>query len=308
MHDFARNVYIPYQLDSLNRPVPAEMETYFGPSAGLMSTTIDMISFSEAIDANKLLNKDSWAQVFSPHISSRGDTLAYALGWFVQQFQGLTLQWHYGYWNTNSSLIIRVPERKLTFVIIAATSQLSRPFGLGDGNVLVSPFATAFLREFVFADQHLAEIDMDENSEKIVSQAQSLKKSAVNALIRREILAQASIASLMGNTEKAQKYYSAYARIYMQPIDMVYPGSVLAEIGDVGDYADEIREFTLMHKTTVQILAIGEGIGNQLHDFGWLENAEGDTLWKMTIDKTEHAGGARKNRLAATRQRQRGPQ
>jgi CubicO group peptidase (beta-lactamase class C family) len=298
LKDVIGKVYIPYQLDSLTRPVPAEMETYFGPSAGLMSTTTDMIRFSEAIYDNKLLNSAIWSLVFTPYVSVRGDTLPYALGWFVQKFQGLTLQWHYGYWNTNSSLIIRIPEKKMTFVVLAATSQLSRPFSLGDGNVLVSPLATAFLREFVFPDRQIPEINLDNNSEEIISQLASIKASAFKSLVRRETLAQAAIASMMGQSAKAQKYYSTYAQLYMQPIEKFYPGPVIAEIASAGDSVYEMREFTLRHQTTIEIVAIGEGIGNQMYDYGWLENASGDTLWKMTMEKTEHAGGGRKNRIS----------
>jgi hypothetical protein len=42
-------------------------------------------------------------------------------------------------------------------------------------------------------------------------------------------------------------------------------------------------------------------MGTEMYDFGWIENvATGDTLWKMTIDKTTHAGGADKNRMVDT--------
>lgn len=38
-----------------------------------------------------------------------------------------------------------------------------------------------------------------------------------------------------------------------------------------------------------------------MYDYGWIENvATGDTLWKMTMDVTTHAGGANKNRLVDT--------
>ena len=36
-----------------------------------------------------------------------------------------------------------------------------------------------------------------------------------------------------------------------------------------------------------------------MHDYGWIENAEtGRVVWEMSYRRTDHAGGARKNRLS----------
>ncbi len=105
----------------------------------------------------RLLAADSWTRVFTPTTSNAGDTLPYALGWYIQRLEGTTLQWHYGYWTTNSSLIVRVPERKMTFVVLANTSNLSAAFpGLGaDDNVLRSEVAKLFVEAFVAGDEPL---------------------------------------------------------------------------------------------------------------------------------------------------------
>ncbi|MCH7619784.1 MAG: hypothetical protein IH880_08470 [Candidatus Marinimicrobia bacterium] len=35
-----------------------------------------------------------------------------------------------------------------------------------------------------------------------------------------------------------------------------------------------------------------------MHDFGWIENVRsGRTVWEMTYRMTDHAGGAKKNRM-----------
>ncbi len=57
--------------------------------------------------------------------------------------------WHYGLWTANSSLIIKVPERDLTFVVLANTDELSGPYQLGEGRLDTSPWARAFLDAFV---------------------------------------------------------------------------------------------------------------------------------------------------------------
>ena len=57
--------------------------------------------------------------------------------------------WHYGYWTANSSLIIKVPDRELTFVVLANTDGLSSPYLLGAGGLDTSPWARLFLDTFV---------------------------------------------------------------------------------------------------------------------------------------------------------------
>jgi hypothetical protein len=67
----------------------------------------------------------------------------------VQTRRGKKLVWHYGWDRANSSLIIKVPERKLTFVLLGNSEALSRKFDLGkDEEVTRSPFAREFLRAF----------------------------------------------------------------------------------------------------------------------------------------------------------------
>ena len=73
--------------------------------------------------------------------------------------------------------------------------------------------------------------------------------------------------------------------------------NVLAQIVRVRDRADESETFTLQKATRVRIIALGEGSGGDMDDYGWIENAEtDDVIWEMTYRKTEWAGGAEKNR------------
>jgi CubicO group peptidase (beta-lactamase class C family) len=85
--------------------------------------------------------------MFTPARSSDGRLLPYALGWFVQDRRGVKLVWHYGWDRANSSLIVKVPGRRLTFVLLGNSEALSRKFDLGrDENVTRSPFAREFLK------------------------------------------------------------------------------------------------------------------------------------------------------------------
>ena len=73
----------------------------------------------------------------------------------------------------------------------------------------------------------------------------------------------------------------------------------LLEITGVGNQRYIQEGFTLSRQTTVRIYALGEGSGRRMVDYGWIENAyTGEKIWEMTYDRTRHAGGADKNRMA----------
>ncbi len=69
------------------------------------------------------------------------------LGWFVQSYRGERLVWHFGViGNAYSSLVLKLPDRKLTFILLANSDGLSATFQLPAGNVTKSLFALLFLR------------------------------------------------------------------------------------------------------------------------------------------------------------------
>ena len=127
----------------------------FSTAAGLTSNIDDMLKYAAAFDGDVLLTDDLKAKVFSPMISNDGKVLPYGLGWFIQQIEGRKITWHYGYWVGMSSLIIRVPEKKLSFVLMANNDMLSAPYPLGNGDIWVSPYAKEFLKSFVLAGAKL---------------------------------------------------------------------------------------------------------------------------------------------------------
>jgi CubicO group peptidase (beta-lactamase class C family) len=127
----------------------------FSTAAGLISNINDMLKYAAAFDGNLLLADDLKAKVFSPMVSNDGKILPYGLGWFIQEREGIKLTWHYGYWVGMSSLIIRVPQKKLSFVLMANSDMLSAPYPLGNGDVWTSPYAKEFLKSFVLAGAKL---------------------------------------------------------------------------------------------------------------------------------------------------------
>ncbi len=123
--------------------------TYFGAAAGLTASALDVASFSMAIDRDALLQPATKALAYAPTVSPSGEIFPYGLGWFSTTYKGVRIIWHYGLWTANSSLIVKVPDRELTFVVLANTDALSSPYQLGAGKLETSPWARLFLDTFV---------------------------------------------------------------------------------------------------------------------------------------------------------------
>lgn len=118
-------------------------------AAGLLSTAEDLALYSKALDDDRLLRRETREMAWTRGRNTAGQTLPYALGWFVQEVQGQRLVWHYGQWPQYSSLLLKAPERRQSLVVLANSNALSAPFALGGGDVLASPFAVEYVRRFV---------------------------------------------------------------------------------------------------------------------------------------------------------------
>jgi len=115
-------------------------------TGGLAASASDVARFSMALDEGRLLGDAMRARAWTPPSAADGRPLPYALGWFVQQHRGHGIVWHYGQGLESSSLIVKIPNQRVTFVILANSDGLSRWRGLGDGaDVSKSPAATLFL-------------------------------------------------------------------------------------------------------------------------------------------------------------------
>jgi CubicO group peptidase (beta-lactamase class C family) len=135
--------------------VPTQYPASFSTAAGLTASALDVATFSIALDRGELLLPASRALAFTPVVTAAGDTAPYGLGWFVTRYRGVRVVWHYGLWTAISALIVKVPERGLTFVVLANSEGLSADYPLAAGNLDSSPWARAFLDAFVLGDATL---------------------------------------------------------------------------------------------------------------------------------------------------------
>jgi hypothetical protein len=68
----------------------------------------------------------------------------------VQEYNGEAVVWQFGQViDGASSLVIKVPNLRLTLIMLANSDGLTAPFALDKGDVTASLFARLFLRLFV---------------------------------------------------------------------------------------------------------------------------------------------------------------
>ena len=79
-------------------------------------------------------------------MNASGQALPHGLGWFVQSYRGEPVVWQVGMSAPgSSSLVLTLPSRNVTLVLLANSDALAQPRSLLNGDVTVSPFARMFL-------------------------------------------------------------------------------------------------------------------------------------------------------------------
>ena len=139
---------IPYKVDKRGKLTRNELSLEaINAASGLVSTVRDLARFDAAMDSNLLLREETRLAAWSPGATSQTTPLPTGLGWFVQTYRNDQVVWHFGLMpNAYSSLIVKLPARHLTFILLANSDGLSAPFQLDGGDVTKSLFATLFLR------------------------------------------------------------------------------------------------------------------------------------------------------------------
>ena len=72
--------------------------------------------------------------------------------------------------------------------------------------------------------------------------------------------------------------------------------AILVQFIRVTDDRRRRDRFVLKKPGAVRIYALGEGDEDHMYDYGWIEDEEGEKIWRMGYEESEHAGGAKKNR------------
>jgi CubicO group peptidase (beta-lactamase class C family) len=142
-----RRLAVPYRVDIRRRATRSDYPPRgLTAGTGLISTARDLARLDAALDENRLLTGST-----STVMRQRGGaSVPTGLGWFVQNYNGEQVIWHFGNSpNAFSSLILKVPARDVTLILLANSDGLSAPFPLEQGDVTASLFARIFLRTFL---------------------------------------------------------------------------------------------------------------------------------------------------------------
>jgi len=137
----------PYSIDRRGRASVSEYpQTTLTPAGGLISTVRDFAQFDLALKNGVLLRAETLAAAWRPPIGADGQRLPHGIGWFVQAYNGETIVWQFGISpNASSSLVVTMPARAVTLVLLSNSDGLVKPFALTNGDVTASPFARLFL-------------------------------------------------------------------------------------------------------------------------------------------------------------------
>jgi len=186
-----RESAVPCQYDQDYEAYPVPVPSYANAAAGLISTVVNLAVFASAIESDELVSAETKAEMFAPTVLNSGADGPYGLGWFTERYGETELIWHYGY-GAYSSLFLMVPSEGLTFVVLANSQNLSRPFGLGlEGvSVLTSPLALAFFKELVLRpryDEPLPEIDWTADKAPLVAQLAEVADPELRELYEGEL-------------------------------------------------------------------------------------------------------------------------
>jgi CubicO group peptidase (beta-lactamase class C family) len=138
---------VPYAVDQRRRASPSQyVPTTVLPYRGLISTVRDFAQFDLALKTGVLLRAQTLADAWRAPLGPDGLRLPHGVGWFVQTYRGETIVWQFGVGtNASSSLVVTVPGRGVTLILLANSDGLVKPFALTTGNVTVSPFVRLFL-------------------------------------------------------------------------------------------------------------------------------------------------------------------
>ncbi len=247
-----RSIVKPYMLD--NGIKKGFIDFGYSTSAGIVSNLDDLLVFNKALDNNLLISEKSKNIMFTPFASN----LPYGYGIFNQKFKNLDMVWGYGQYDCYSSLILKIPSKDISLILLANNSLLSDPARLIYGDITSSLFALSFLKNFVFK---LDTIDLFEKEDSSLIMNTSSKE-----FYRKKLLAQALAESYMARFEpnKIQTSTKLLNKVFsLSPNYLEYANLSLLHnlvfLKDVTFYMDlgEFNEFD------TQIVAIGKKLLNE---------------------------------------------
>jgi len=148
--DTLQRLAVPYSVDARRHATRSSyVATTLTPASGLISSVRDLEQFDLELKRGRILDPDWLSFAWTPPRDANGAPLPHGYGWFVQTINSEKVVWQFGVSdNASSSMMMTLPSRNLTLIMLANSHGLVRPFALSEGDVTVSPFARLFLTIF----------------------------------------------------------------------------------------------------------------------------------------------------------------
>ena len=143
-----------YRVDSRGRATRVEPDGRALDAAnGVVTSAMDLAQLDAAFSRFDLLDRSTLRAAWT-RATIGGTTLPTGLGWYVQPYRNGSntdepVVWQFGLIkDAASSLILKLPNRDITLILLANSDGLSAPYALENGDVTTSLFARTFLRLF----------------------------------------------------------------------------------------------------------------------------------------------------------------
>jgi CubicO group peptidase (beta-lactamase class C family) len=141
---------LPYRATGGTQTLNTSPPKVMNAATGAVSTVRDLARYDGALNDVVLLHRETMSDMWSSARTTSGAVMPTGLGWFVQNYNGQVVYWQFGLTQgAYSSLMLKLPGKHVTLILLANSDGLSAPFGLQEGDVTASLFARAFLRLFV---------------------------------------------------------------------------------------------------------------------------------------------------------------
>ena len=153
-----------------------------GPAYGIMSSIHDLVKYSAALDKGAIISKERYQKITTPFYTGSPQ----GMGWFVAKFEEIGIHWAYGY-GDDASILLKVPSKNLTLIMLSSTDMASATTRLGFGNPFNAPLICAFLKAFLLNKKEGISFSKD------ISAIENQIKSSKSAFNFEELFAYATV-------------------------------------------------------------------------------------------------------------------
>lgn len=187
--------------------------------------------------------------------------------------------WSFGTGSAGASIIMIIPSRKLSLVVMANSPALNDSFKLEHANIFNSLIATTFLRLFFFEEKDVPAIDYSAPDTSIIRHLRETVTGPYRELYLREVVANMEMYGRSNNQLLTQKFSRIYKAVYPRELPLAYLDETpLTGIEHVMNHYNVKKDFLLEKDSRVRVFCVGECVYGDLEKPG--ENDEVNVFFR----------------------------